>query len=126
LLNAYAHWPSLAQVFRLEREVVSLKTGERRQEIVYGITSLSRRRASPRRLLETVRRHWQIENGLHYPRDVTLGEDDCRLGYGQSQRVMAIVNNLALGILHWQPFDYLPQACRFFAAHWLTALVLLL
>ena len=126
LLNAYLHWPHLGQVFRLEREVVTLKTGQKRLEVVYGVTSLSRRRVSPQQLLSLVRRHWQIENRLHYPRDVTFHEDACRLRFGHTQRVMAIVNNLTLGILRLQPFDYLPQARRFFAAHLFAALVLIL
>lgn len=39
------------------------------------LTSAPASLLSARRLLTVVRGHWQIENGLHYRRDVTLQED---------------------------------------------------
>jgi hypothetical protein len=33
----------------------------------------------PAAALRATRRHWQIEHRLHWPRDVTLGEDACRV-----------------------------------------------
>jgi predicted transposase YbfD/YdcC len=39
------------------------------------MTSLPRKKADAKRLLELNRKHWFIENRLHYRRDVTLGED---------------------------------------------------
>ena len=49
--------------------------GKTTVEVVHGITSLSRERADAARLLGLTRGHWGIENGSHYRRDVTLGED---------------------------------------------------
>lgn len=57
LLQGYSDWPQLAQVFKLERQVTTLSTGQRSSEVVYGVTSLSCTQASPERLLELVRRH---------------------------------------------------------------------
>ena len=42
-------------------------------------TSLTAQEAGPTRLLELIRSHWGIENGLHYRRDETLREDWCHL-----------------------------------------------
>ena len=56
--------------------------GETTVEVVYGITSLGRERADAKRLLELTRGHWGIENGLHYVRDVTMGEDASRVRKG--------------------------------------------
>ncbi|TMQ32007.1 MAG: transposase, partial [Planctomycetota bacterium] len=39
-----------------------------------------------RRLLELTRGHWGIENRLHYVRDVTLGEDGCRVRKGSGKQ----------------------------------------
>jgi len=50
-------WPAAAQVFRLTRTIVRLKTGEVRHETVYGVTSCSYERASARRLLTLTRGH---------------------------------------------------------------------
>jgi len=47
-------------------------------EVVFGITSLSRERAGAAKVLDAVRAHWGIENGLHGRRDGTLKEDASR------------------------------------------------
>ena len=71
-LNDYLDWPYARQVFKLERRVQHVGDGKITRQISYGITSLDKRCASPRKLLEIVRTHWQIENGLRYRRDETL------------------------------------------------------
>jgi predicted transposase YbfD/YdcC len=97
-LNGYLDWPSLGQVFRLER--VRRVQGQASVEVVYGITSLPRHRADAARLLELTRTHWAIENELHYVRDVTLSEDRCRVRCGAAPRVLASVRNVAIAILN--------------------------
>jgi predicted transposase YbfD/YdcC len=62
-------------VFRLKRRFVSTQTGEIQEQVIYGITSLSKEEITPRNLLKKIRAYWGIENGLHYRRDVTLRED---------------------------------------------------
>ena len=91
-LNDYLDWPYVQQVFKLERRVEYVKEGRITHERVYGITSLALDQADPQRLLEIVRTHWNIENGLHYRRDETLREDWCHLRLGHAQRMMAAVN----------------------------------
>jgi predicted transposase YbfD/YdcC len=78
MLNSYAGWPGLAQVYRLEREIQWRRGGRCYRtscEVEYGITSLTRSQADPSRLLDIRRSHWGIETGSHYRRDVTLKED---------------------------------------------------
>ena len=45
-----------------------------------------------------MRRHWGIENGLHYRRDATLREDHCQTRQGPAPHVLAARNNLVLGL----------------------------
>ena len=46
-----------------------------------------------------IRGHWSaIENGTHYRRDVTLGEDACRTANRKGAAVLASLRNLANGI----------------------------
>jgi predicted transposase YbfD/YdcC len=116
-LRGYLEWPYAEQVFKLERHTRRLKDGKETSQIVYGITSLTAEEASPQRLLALVRKHWQIENGLHYRRDETLREDWCHLRIGHAQQVMAIINNLVLGLLLRGRRKNVPQARRFYAAH---------
>jgi predicted transposase YbfD/YdcC len=125
-LNDFLDWPFLQQVFKLERQVLIQKTGKTRHQIVFGVTSLSAEQASPNQLLQMVRSYWQIENGLHYPRDVTLHEDPTRFKNPSAAHNMAIINNLILGLLAKSDFPFVPSARRYFAAHPQEALDLLL
>jgi len=125
-LNDFLDWPFLQQVFKLERTVTILKTGKRRHEIVYGVTSLAAEQASPLQLLQMLRSYWHIENSLHYPRDVTLHEDQTRFKAHSAAHCMAIINNLVLSIIAKAGFPYVPSARRFFAANPDQALAALL
>lgn len=125
-LNDFLNWPYLQQVFRLQRRFISTKTGEFQEQVVYGLTSLSREEITPRKLLTKIRSYWGIENGLHYRRDVTLHEDHTRMTQGQAGRIMACLNNLVIGlVLTKTNYAYLPPARRFFDAHPLQAFALL-
>lgn len=124
-LKGFLDWPFLEQVFQLERTRNNLKTGEIHTHIVYGFTSLSRDRVTPTRLLEMIRSYWQIENGLHYRRDVTLHEDRTRMTCQKAAQAMACLNNLTLGIIaKHKRFRYIPAARRFFNANPLEAVSL--
>jgi predicted transposase YbfD/YdcC len=125
-LNDFLDWPFLQQVFQLQRSITISKTGKTRKETVYGITSLSAELASPAQLLEMLRSYWQIENRLHYPRDVTLHEDQTRFKKHSAAHNMAILNNLVLSLIAKSDFPFVPSARRFFAAHPDQALALLL
>jgi len=128
MLNAYAAWPGLAQVYRLEREIQWWRQGRCYKtscEVEFGITSLSRQQASPMRLLEVRRAHWGIETGSHYRRDVTLREDATRFTIGQGTRVLANINNLTLALIRQAGFHNAAQARRYFSAHLSEAFSLL-
>jgi hypothetical protein len=49
--------------------------------------------------LEWWRGHWKIENGLHWVRDVTLGEDASRIRTGEAPQNLSAVRNAAIGLL---------------------------
>jgi predicted transposase YbfD/YdcC len=124
LLKGYLSWPYAEQVFRLTRRFHRIRDGKLMKETTYGVTSLTVAEASPERLLHLVRAHWGIENGLHYRRDETLREDRCRLK-GQGAQAMATINNLVLGILRNHNSCYLPDARRYYSAHFEEAVALI-
>ena len=124
-LNDYLDWPGAQQVFQLERRFEYIQEGKTTCETVYGITSLGTDQVSPQRLLEIVRTHWEVENGLHYRRDETLREDWCHLRLGHTQRMMAAINNLVLGLLLRRGVRNVPQQRRRYAARWNEALKLI-
>ena len=95
----YSDWPGLAQVFQLERQVISKKTGEVREEVVAGVTSLAPERADAARLLALVRGHWHIENQSHWVRDVTFDEDRSQVRCGSIPQVMAALRNTVIGLM---------------------------
>jgi predicted transposase YbfD/YdcC len=125
-LKAFLDWPYGEQVFKLERRFTFPKTKAVQEQVVFGITSLSRTEVAPSRLLEMIRSYWGIENGLHYRRDVTFQEDRSRMTKGHTGQVMACLNNLVLGILlAKQKSRYIPPARRFLDAHPEHALALI-
>jgi predicted transposase YbfD/YdcC len=123
-LNEYlSHWPGVEQVFRLERRR-KIK-GKVEVEVVYGITSLSSLAADAERLLGYTRGHWGIENGLHYIRDVTFGEDRCRVRRGRAPRVLASLRNVAVYLLRRADHPSVASATRAMVARPELALALL-
>jgi len=125
-LRDFLDWPYLDQVFKLERRSILLRTGEVRDQTVYGLTSLSREEIPPAKLLALLRSYWGIENGLHYRRDVTLLEDRTRMTKPAMGQAMACINNLVLGLLlAKKKYRYLPAARRFYSAHPTQALALI-
>jgi predicted transposase YbfD/YdcC len=116
-LKRYLNWPGAEQVYELERYTRRTKDGAETHEVVYGITSLTAQEAGPQRLLELIRSHWGIENGLHYRRDETLREDWCHLKQGEAPRAMAVINNLIVGLVLRLGWTNLAEARRHFDAH---------
>jgi predicted transposase YbfD/YdcC len=103
VLKGYSDWPYLERVFKLDTTIAIKKTGhcfsKVTYKVTYGVTSLPADQASPRQLLAYVRHHWQIENGSHYRRDVTFKEDGCGLRRRPVAHLMAILNNIATGLI---------------------------
>jgi len=66
-------------------------------------TSLALQEQDDAAMLALIRGHWSaIENGTHYRRDVTLGEDANRTAHRQGAAVLASLRNLANGLYELQ------------------------
>ena len=89
-------FPGAAQAFRLRRDTGGLDGVWEHKEIVYGITSLPADLAGPAHLNYYERRHWVVENRLHWVRDVTFHEDGSQLRTGTAPRALATFRNLAI------------------------------
>ena len=120
LLNDYVDWPYLGQVYKLERHFswiykgAILKTSD---ETEYEITSLTRAKASPRRLNQIRRIHWGIETKLHYRRDVTFHKDATRMTRDGAGRNLSVIHNIVLGIISHCGYRNAAEARRFFSAN---------
>jgi hypothetical protein len=82
-------------------------------ETVYGLTSLSPDRASPEQVLGYNRDHWEIENRLHYVRDMTYDEDRSQVRRGQRPHAMATVRNVAISLLRLAGVESIAAATRY-------------
>ncbi|HYZ08929.1 MAG TPA: ISAs1 family transposase [Pseudonocardiaceae bacterium] len=94
-------FPHAAQVFLLKRYTTrnirkQVKNSRRYKTVqvktavaVLGVTSLSSKEAAPEHLATYARRHWSIENKIHWVRDVTFREDASQIKTGSRPRIMA-------------------------------------
>lgn len=87
-------WTGLASLLRLESvRVIGQQTTK---ETRYYLSSLS---GHARRALRAIRRHWGVENSLHYVLDVAFDEDDCRIRKDHAPANFALLRHMALNLL---------------------------
>jgi hypothetical protein len=95
-------WQFLA-VWRERQELRAGKVTETSEEYSFYCTSAAPDQYSARQLLQAIRDHWGAsENGSHYRRDVSLGEDASRIGKRTGAYLMATLRNLLLGLFELQ------------------------
>lgn len=70
------------------------------KEIWYLLTSLDTDKLKPGELLTVTRKHWQIENGLHYVKDTTFQEDAHYSKSSNQGYAMAILRNTVVSVLN--------------------------
>ncbi len=126
VMDAPAHirkrFPHVRQAALIERHVtrtVRVRKGKRwvKRQVksaiaVFIITSLSAREAAPAHLAGYVRRHWTIENKVHWVRDVTFREDYSRVRTGPKPRIMATLRNLAIGLIRQAGYTKIAATIR--------------
>jgi predicted transposase YbfD/YdcC len=95
-LTVLQDWPGLRAILAIETiRHVHHQPGTR-AEIRYYLTSCP---DAPAVLLEAVRRHWAIENSLHWVLDVVFREDDARSRDRVATRSFAVLRKLAFNLL---------------------------
>jgi predicted transposase YbfD/YdcC len=113
----FPHARQAIQITRRTRSV-STRTGRRgrwRTETVYAITDLPPHQARPDELATWIRGHWQIENGLHWIRDVTFAEDLSQVRTGNAPQVMASLRNLVISLHRLTGATNIAAALRYHA-----------
>ena len=90
-------WAGVNQVCRLVYQ--TKRNGKWQAQVHYKITSLTPAQAEVKNLLALSRGHWEIENRVHYVRDVSMGEDASHIRTGNAPGAMAAIRNLVLNIL---------------------------
>jgi predicted transposase YbfD/YdcC len=69
-------------------------------EVRYLISSL---KPNARRLAESARAHWGVENRQHWVLDVVLNEDQCRARLGRAAENFALLRRLAMNLIRREP-----------------------
>lgn len=126
-----------AQVARIHRHFLHLKSGQESDETVLVITGLDpapEAKANGETLLEVARGQWSIENGNHYVRDRSYDEDRCQVRDPNSAQILATLRSLARflakqgahhpGTAHRQTTPALHRFCnahRNQTVHWLMS-----
>lgn len=75
LANLHKRWKGIRSFGVIIQETTNKKTGEEKEEKHYFISSLGK---APKQILKYKRRHWGIENNLHWILDVHFNEDSDR------------------------------------------------
>ena len=119
-----SNWVLLGrQAFRVVCRRTVLASGRSSVEAAYGITSLAPDHAGPSEILALNRGHWEIENRLHYVRDVAFDEDRSRVQVRRLLRNLACLSNAAISIVRMRGrLCYQRQAQRYYAARHADAL----
>jgi predicted transposase YbfD/YdcC len=95
-LEALQAWPGLHTVLAIETIRSVNGSGRTEAEVRYFLSSCSE---DPAVLVAAIRRHWTIENNLHWVLDVTFREDDSRVRERTAARNLAVLRKIALNLL---------------------------
>jgi predicted transposase YbfD/YdcC len=108
-------WAGTAQVFMLRKSVK--EKGEEVIKVSYGITNLPRAYADAKALLGFKRKHWHVENRLHYRRDVTMREDASQIRTKGVPEVFAALNGGMLALMDHMDVKNVAKQMRHSCAH---------
>lgn len=112
-------WPGLLTLVKVRRErQLPDKTSV---EVAYYISSLP---GPAQPLLDAIRAHWQIENGLHWVLDIAFREDQQRVRIGNAPANFAVLRHIALNLLKHETSLKLGIKAKRLKAGWSDAYLL--
>jgi predicted transposase YbfD/YdcC len=104
-------WPGLKTVIRVEseRQIIKQNFIEIQRETRYYLASFT---ANADVFAQKIRSYWDVENKVHYVRDVTQGEDSSRIRTNGLVQIFTLARNLALNLYRSHHFENMAQAQR--------------
>lgn len=103
-------WGGIQRMIRVER--AGTRANQPFTETMFYISSLA---FDALGFAQLIRAHWQIENRLHWIKDVVLHEDRSPLCDGSAPVNFAIVRTIALNLFRYNGFDSITQGLRHLA-----------
>lgn len=100
-------WVGLKSIVRVER--VGTRAGKPYHETAYYISSLTLPASD---FACGIRRHWGIENRLHWIKDVVFDEDSSQMIDGYAAANFSIIRSFVINLLRHNGFDSLTRAIR--------------
>jgi len=95
LVETATKWKGLTSIIKIERERYFKATGKKETESGYYISTLNDALV----INKGVRKHWGIENKVHWVLDVAFNEDHSRKRAGNAAQNFSTLNRIALNLL---------------------------
>lgn len=94
-------WTTVRSFVKINRTRYDKATEKETKETQYYISSLDGTDA--KKIGNAVRKHWAVENNLHWVLDVTFGEDGHKKRMGNSPVVFSMINKVAAALIKRNP-----------------------
>lgn len=105
--NLDAAWRGVKRLIRVER--TGIRGTEPTHETMFYISSVA---TDASEFGQRIRQHWQIENRLHWVKDVVLQEDATPLCAGHAPENFAIIRTIAINLFRQHGFASITQGLR--------------
>lgn len=100
-------WFGVQSIIRVER--TGIRGTEAMHETMFYISSIS---TDAFHFSQRVRNHWQVENRLHWVKDVVFKEDTAPMCSGHAPENMAILRTIAINLLRLNGFASITKGIR--------------
>jgi len=100
-------WVGVQRVVKVERR--GTRSGKPFKETMFYLSSL---KLDAKEFAQRIRDHWQVENNLHWVKDVVLGEDKAPLCAGHALTNFAIIRTLVVNLFRLNGFASVTKGIR--------------
>jgi predicted transposase YbfD/YdcC len=114
------------QVLAIERKVTHKATGKEVISMRWFITSRQPHEASPEYLAHLVRKHWTVENNIHWLKDAVFKEDRSRQRNPNAAQALGLLRTALLAPVRKAGHHSLTHATEDFAANKWNAIQIIL